>query len=92
PVRGPVVVRTEPDPPYLDAIAVRPDARGTGLGRRLLAFVEDRARALGPPRVRLLTNTTTWENRRTHERYGHEVVERRVDGPHDRSHYRRSPP
>lgn len=92
PVRGLVVVRTEPDHLYLDSIAVHPDVRGTGLGRRLLAFVEDRARALGLPQVRLLTNAMMWENRRMYERYGYEVVERRKDGPYDRFHYRKSLP
>ncbi|MFJ8693478.1 GNAT family N-acetyltransferase [Streptomyces roseolilacinus] len=92
PVRGLVVVRTEPDHLYLDSIAVHPGAQGTGLGRRLLAFVEDRARALGLPQVRLLTNVMMWENRRMYDRYGYEVVERRKDGPYDRVHYRKSLP
>ncbi|MFF8386809.1 GNAT family N-acetyltransferase [Streptomyces kanasensis] len=92
PVRGLVVVRTEPDHLYLDSVAVHPDARGTGLGRLLLAFVEDRARALGRPEVRLLTNAMMWENQAMYERYGYEVVERRADGPYDRVHYRKALP
>ncbi|MER7520620.1 GNAT family N-acetyltransferase [Streptomyces sp. NPDC126499] len=95
PVAGLVVVRTEADHLYLDSIAVHPDAQGTGLGRRLLAFVESRARALGLPEVRLLTNAMMWENQKLYERYGYEVTERRQDGPYDRIHYRKilnSPP
>ncbi|GAA4925945.1 GNAT family N-acetyltransferase [Streptomyces coeruleoprunus] len=92
PVRGLVVVRTEPDHLYLDNIAVHPDAQGTGLGRRLLAFVEDRARALGLPEVRLLTNAMMWENQKMYAHYGYEVVERRIEGPYDRVHYRKSLP
>ncbi|WP_031075588.1 GNAT family N-acetyltransferase [Streptomyces sp. NRRL S-118] len=89
PVVGLVVVRTEADHLYLDNIAVHPDAQGTGLGRRLLAFVESRARRLGLPEVRLLTNALMWENRAMYERYGYEVVERRKDGAYDRVHYRK---
>ncbi|MEU7280558.1 GNAT family N-acetyltransferase [Streptomyces sp. NPDC045431] len=89
PVAGLVVVRTEADHLYLDNIAVHPDTQGTGLGRRLLAFVEERARELGLPEVRLLTNAMMWENQKMYERYGYEVVERRLDGPYDRIHYRK---
>ncbi|GAA3397297.1 GNAT family N-acetyltransferase [Streptomyces roseoviridis] len=95
PVAGLVVVRTEADHLYLDNIAVHPDAQGTGLGRCLLAFVESRARELGLPEVRLLTNAMMWENQKIYERYGYEVTERRQDGPYDRIHYRKvlnSPP
>ncbi|MFB7590565.1 GNAT family N-acetyltransferase [Streptomyces sp. NPDC056169] len=95
PVRGLVVVVPETDHLYLDAIAVHPDARGTGLGRTLLRWVEARARQLGLPEVRLLTNAMMWENQKLYERYGYEVVERRADGPYDRIHYRKflnSPP
>ena len=57
--------------------------------------MESRARELGLPEVRLLTNAMMWENQKIYERYGYEVVERRLDGPYDRIHYRKvlnSPP
>lgn len=89
PVVGLVALRTEADHLYLDNIAVHPDAQGIGLGRGLLAFVEARARELGLPEVRLLTNAMMWENQKLYERYGYELVERRLDGPYDRMHYRK---
>ncbi|MFE7548764.1 GNAT family N-acetyltransferase [Streptomyces gardneri] len=95
PVAGLVVVIPEADHLYLDEVAVHPDAQGTGLGRVLMEWVEARARQLGLPEVRLLTNAMMWENQKLYERYGYEVVERRVDGPYDRIHYRKvlnSPP
>ncbi|QEU70059.1 N-acetyltransferase [Streptomyces galilaeus] len=73
----------------LDSIAVHPDAHGTGVGRRLLHFVDAHAWALGLREVRLCTNALMWENQRIYPRYGYEVVERRVDGPYDRVHYRK---
>ncbi|MET7360158.1 GNAT family N-acetyltransferase [Streptomyces sp. NPDC005562] len=73
----------------LESIAVHPDAAGQGVGRRLLAFVEAHARALGFVEIRLYTNALMWENQKIYPRYGYEVVERRMDGPYDRVHYRK---
>jgi ribosomal protein S18 acetylase RimI-like enzyme len=89
PVRGLVVVEERGDHLYLDNIAVHPDAQGTGVGRRLLHFVDAHARARGLPEVRLYTNALMWENQKIYPRYGYEFVERRVDGPYDRVHYRK---
>lgn len=89
PVVGLVVVEAFPDHLFLDSIAVRPDAHGRGVGRLLLRFVDAHARALGLGEVRLYTNALMWENQRIYPRYGYEVVERRVEGPYDRIHYRK---
>ncbi|KOG43426.1 GNAT family N-acetyltransferase [Streptomyces resistomycificus] len=89
PVVGLVVIEEHDDHLYLDSIAVHPDAHGSGVGGRLLRFVEARARALGLPELRLLTNAMMWENQKIYPKYGYEVVERRVDGPYDRIHYRK---
>ncbi|WP_372344584.1 GNAT family N-acetyltransferase [Streptomyces sp. KL116D] len=88
-VVGLVVVEARPDHLFLDSIAVHPDAHGQGVGRTLLAFVDDHARSLGLPEIRLYTNALMWENQKIYPRYGYEVVERRVDGPYDRIHYRK---
>jgi ribosomal protein S18 acetylase RimI-like enzyme len=89
PVNGLVVVEPRPDHLFLDSIAVHPDAHGRGVGRRLLHFVDAHARALGLREVRLYTNAMMWENQKIYPKYGYEVVERRVDGPYDRIHYRK---
>ncbi|MGW2644345.1 GNAT family N-acetyltransferase [Streptomyces sp. NPDC001393] len=89
PVDGLVVVEPFADHLFLDSIAVRPGAHGTGIGRRLLHFVDARARALGLGEIRLYTNALMWENQQIYPKYGYEVVERRVDGPYDRIHYRK---
>jgi ribosomal protein S18 acetylase RimI-like enzyme len=89
PVIGLVVLEERDDHLFLDSIAVHPDAHGTGVGRRLLGFVEARARALGLPEVRLYTNAMMWENQKIYPRFGYEVVERRVDGRYDRVHFRK---
>ncbi|KOV72690.1 GNAT family N-acetyltransferase [Streptomyces sp. MC1] len=89
PVVGLVVVEAFADHLFLDSIAVHPDAHGTGVGRRLLRFVDARARELGLDEIRLYTNAMMWENQKIYPKYGYEVVERRVDGPYDRIHYRK---
>ncbi|MGR3873601.1 GNAT family N-acetyltransferase [Streptomyces graminifolii] len=89
PVTGLVVIEERADHLFLDSIAVHPDAHGTGVGRRLLEFVDARARALGLGEVRLCTNALMWENQEIYPRFGYEVVERRTDGPYDRIHYRK---
>jgi ribosomal protein S18 acetylase RimI-like enzyme len=89
PVNGLVVVEARADHLYLDNIAVHPDAQGTGVGGRLLRFVDAHARALGLSEVRLYTNAMMWENQKIYPKYGYEVLERRVDGPYDRVHYRK---
>ncbi|NGO48228.1 GNAT family N-acetyltransferase [Streptomyces ureilyticus] len=89
PVVGLLVLETHEDHLYLDTIAVHPDAHGQGVGRRLLAFVDARARALGLDEVRLYTNAMMWENQKLYPRYGYELMERRAEGPYDRLHYRK---
>lgn len=89
PVDGLVVLEAFADHLFLDSIAVRPAARGTGVGRRLLHFVDARARALDLGEIRLYTNAMMWENQEIYPRYGYEIVERRTDGPYDRIHYRK---
>lgn len=89
PVTGLVVAEAFADHLFLDTIAVHPTAHGGGVGRRLLRFVDAHARALSLPEIRLYTNALMWENQRIYPRYGYELVERRVDGPYDRVHYRK---
>ncbi|MBX7549883.1 GNAT family N-acetyltransferase [Streptomyces sp. tea 10] len=89
PVTGLVVIDAHDDHLFLDSIAVHPDAHGNGVGRRLLEFVDARARALGLPEVRLYTNAMMWENQEIYPKFGYEAVERRADGPYDRIHYRK---
>lgn len=89
PVVGLVVIEAHEDHLFLDSIAVHPDTHGRGVGRRLLAFVDARARALGLSEVRLYTNAMMWENQKIYPKFGYEVLERRGDGPYDRIHYRK---
>jgi N-acetylglutamate synthase-like GNAT family acetyltransferase len=84
PVTGALVLVPHEDHLHVDSLAVHPQAQGTGVGRRLLAFVDAHASALGLPEIRLHTNAMMWENQEICPRFGYELVERRVDGPYDR--------
>ncbi|KES06810.1 acetyltransferase [Streptomyces toyocaensis] len=88
-VTGLVVIEPREDHLWLDVVAVRPEAHGTGVGRLLLEFVDARARALGLPEIRLCTNAMMWENQRIYPKLGYEAVGRGVTGPYDRIHYRK---
>lgn len=89
PAVGAVVLIPEPDHLYLDSVAVDPAHQGTGLGRLLLEYAEEHARALGHPEIRLLTNAMMWENQRIYPKLGYEFVERRIDQGRDRIFYRK---
>jgi len=58
------MVTIEPDSPYLILrnLAVRPDYQGLGIGRMLVAFVEDTARDQGLRGVRLWTRAEMKDN------------------------------
>jgi GNAT superfamily N-acetyltransferase len=61
---------------------VSADARGLGLGRRLLVRLEDEARAAGRTRVVLDTNETLLEARSLYGSAGYAEIERYNDNPY----------
>jgi ribosomal protein S18 acetylase RimI-like enzyme len=54
---GLLLLRRRADDLYIESIATLPSAVGSGLGKAMMQATFDRARALGLPHVRLLTNT-----------------------------------
>ena len=59
---GFIILITRPGYLLLERVAVRPAAQGRGIGARLLAFAEERARGLGLREIRLYTNAAMTEN------------------------------
>lgn len=78
-VMGLLVLTTRPDHLLLDSIAVSPDAQGMGIGRRLLEFVEEHARAHGLGEVRLYTDEAMTSNIDYYLRRGFVETRRAVD-------------
>jgi ribosomal protein S18 acetylase RimI-like enzyme len=65
----------------VENLAVRPDRQGRGLGRRLMAFAEFRARSLRLPALRLYTNEKMVSNIGLYESLGYrETGREEVEG------------
>jgi N-acetylglutamate synthase-like GNAT family acetyltransferase len=61
---------------WIENVAIAPDEQGRGLGRRLLAHVEDEARRLGLPEIGLLTNERYLDNIAMYVRHGYRETHR----------------
>jgi ribosomal protein S18 acetylase RimI-like enzyme len=80
---GLIVLAPEDGVLLVENVAVHPDAQGRGLGRRLLAFAEERARLLGLPELRLYTNLKMLSNIALYERLGYvREAEESIQGRH----------
>ena len=65
-----LALRTETGELWVDNVAVSRALKGQGVGRRLLEFAEQRARELGVPQLRLVTNVLMSENRAIYAHLG----------------------
>jgi DNA-binding MarR family transcriptional regulator/GNAT superfamily N-acetyltransferase len=71
-----------PDAAYLKRMWIAPSARGLGLGRRLLAALEERARSIGYRTIKLETNKTLIEAQRLYRSCGYREVTPFNDEPY----------
>jgi GNAT superfamily N-acetyltransferase len=71
-----IVLIPQPDHLLVENIAVRPGVQGRGVGSRLLALAEERARALGYDEVRLYTHVMMTENIAYYPRRGYTETHR----------------
>ena len=78
-VRGLVVTEPHADSQFLENIAIEPRYQGQGLGRMLMAFVEERARAEGRGAITLYTHELMTENRALYARLGFVEIELREE-------------
>jgi ribosomal protein S18 acetylase RimI-like enzyme len=67
---GVVVLIDEPDHLLLENVAVAPERKGQGLGRRLVAFSEGEARRRGYAEIRLYAHETMTENQALYTHLG----------------------
>ena len=74
--------RDAPRIAYLKRMWVSPDARGLGLGRRLLSELEERALALGYRKIRLETQKSLKEAQQLYRSSGYVEVPRFNDEPY----------
>ena len=81
PTLGCLVMFPEGDAIEIDMIAVSPEAQGQGIGRRLLDFAADHARAMEQTKLTLYTNAKMARNLVIYEKYGFTITHRAtVDG------------
>jgi ribosomal protein S18 acetylase RimI-like enzyme len=69
-LEGVLILKTRPDDLLIWSVAVAPQVQGRGIGNRLLALAEARARELGRGKVRLYTGEKLTGNIAWYERHG----------------------
>jgi len=62
-----------PDHLFIENVAVTPARQGRGIGRRLLAHAEQKARDQGVPEIRLATNSAFESNIRLYLSVGYRI-------------------
>ena len=72
---------------YVAGLAVFPEHRGRGLGRKLMERARDRAEALALPRVSLICFEPNQAALQLYRRLGFVEVDRRAIVPHPSLHY-----
>ena len=75
---------------YLDNVAVHPDARGRGVGRRLLELAEMEAQRQGYDSIYLATHEMMTENRALYARVGYVEYDHRVVNGFPRIFFRKT--
>ncbi len=76
---GLIVLESHPDHLMIFSVAVAPEQQGRGVGLRLLAFADGRARAAGLTELRLYTNARMTRNIALYTRYGYRETGRRAN-------------
>ena len=86
-VLGFIVFYPDGDALLLENVAVRPDATGMGVGKRLVAFCEDAARRAGARAVTLYTNEKMTANLSIYPHLGYRETGRRHEDGFDRVYF-----
>lgn len=89
-VLGYAICREEGGEMHLDTVAVWPDHAGRGLGKRLIAHVEELARKKGLTAVTLYTNAAMTENIAMYGAMGYVENGRRQQDGFDRVFFRKA--
>jgi ribosomal protein S18 acetylase RimI-like enzyme len=88
---GLIVLIPNPDHLLLENVAVLPAAQGRGIGTLLLAFADERSRALGLREIRLYTNAAMTENIAYYARHGYTETHRAEEHGFHRVFFSRRP-
>lgn len=86
---GYVACYPDGDALHLDAVAVLPAFTGRGIGKRLINYVESKAKAGGFQAVELFTNEKMTANLTIYPRLGYQETDRRQDRGYQRVFFRK---
>lgn len=89
-IRAVIVSFPAGDHYFLENVAVAPAHQGTGLGRALMEFVEEQARAGGYGEIRLYTHERMTENIPYYQRHGYVETERCIENGYHRLFFRKA--
>jgi GNAT superfamily N-acetyltransferase len=89
-VVGAIVLKTTEEGFYLDNVAVRPSAKGSGVGRLLLQLAESEARQRGYASIYLATHELMVENRALYARIGYVEYDHRLVNGYPRVFFRKA--
>jgi len=78
-VLGFIVFYHEGEHVLLENVAVRPDAEGQGIGKRLIAFCEAEAKRSNATSIKLYTNEKMTENLSIYPHLGYRETERKTE-------------
>jgi N-acetylglutamate synthase-like GNAT family acetyltransferase len=84
PVAGLISLTQDGDVMLIENVAVRPQAQGTGLGRRLMEFAEHQAAQHRIRRLALYTHELMTENQAIYAHLGYRETERRTEAGYRR--------
>ena len=87
---GTMTLKITPDGYFLENVAVRPEIKGTGVGKQLLQLAELEARRQGYDSIYLSTHELMTENRTLYARIGYVEFEQRVVNGYSRVFFRKS--
>ena len=87
---GVAVLEDGPQGLFLDNIAVTPESQGTGLGRKMLAWIEAEGRRRGHARLWLYTNEVMEENIAMYQRLGFGETHRAEEAGYRRVFFEKS--
>ncbi|HUC60089.1 MAG TPA: GNAT family N-acetyltransferase [Streptosporangiaceae bacterium] len=92
PITGVIVLIDMGDSLLVENVAVGPDVQGTGIGRGLMDFAEQKARTAGRRRVTLYTHEVMTENLAIYRHLGYRETERRTEDGYRRVFMERALP
>ncbi|MGH9174573.1 MAG: GNAT family N-acetyltransferase, partial [Vicinamibacterales bacterium] len=88
-VRGVLAIEPADQHLFVENVAVHPRHQGAGLGRRLMQFAEDRARAEHLSEIRLYTHERMTENITYYGKLGFDETDRRTEDGYQRVYMRK---